>query len=164
MGKQMTEMLKGTLEGIVLAILSMRPAYGYEITASLREQGFSDIVEGTVYALLVRIEQKKQYKQYKARIEALPEPYGTVAKALQRYFMYYGGVTDGETALTMFGDFADLWERAAADGTPVREIVGDDPVEFAETFAQAYTGKQWIDKERARLTKAIEDAERGEQK
>ena len=58
MGKQMTEMLKGTLEGIVLAILSMRPAYGYEITASLREQGFSDIVEGTVYALLVRIEQK----------------------------------------------------------------------------------------------------------
>jgi PadR family transcriptional regulator, regulatory protein PadR len=58
MGKQMTEMLKGTLEGIVLAILSMRPAYGYEITAWLREQGFSDIVEGTVYALLVRIEQK----------------------------------------------------------------------------------------------------------
>jgi PadR family transcriptional regulator PadR len=50
-------MLKGTLEGIVLAILSMRPAYGYEITAWLREQGFSDIVEGTVYALLVRIEQ-----------------------------------------------------------------------------------------------------------
>ena len=63
----------------------------------------------------------------------------------------------------MFGDFADLWERAAADGTPVRAIVGDDPVEFADTFAQAYTGKRWIDKERARLTKAIEDAEREEQ-
>lgn len=58
MGKQMTEMLKGTLEGIVLAILSVRPAYGYEITARLREQGFIDIAEGTVYALLVRIEQR----------------------------------------------------------------------------------------------------------
>ncbi|SDP45664.1 PadR family transcriptional regulator, regulatory protein PadR [Arthrobacter sp. ok909] len=58
MGKQMTEMLKGTLEGIVLAILAAQPAYGYEITARLREQGFSDIVEGTVYALLVRIEQR----------------------------------------------------------------------------------------------------------
>lgn len=58
MGKQMTEMLKGTLEGIVLAILAVQPAYGYEITARLREQGFSDIVEGTVYALLVRIEQR----------------------------------------------------------------------------------------------------------
>jgi len=57
-GKQMTEMLKGTLEGIVLAILSVRAAYGYEITARLREQGLSDIAEGTVYALLVRFEQK----------------------------------------------------------------------------------------------------------
>jgi PadR family transcriptional regulator PadR len=56
--QQMTEMLKGTLEGIVLAILSVRSAYGYEITARLREQGFADIAEGTVYALLVRFEQK----------------------------------------------------------------------------------------------------------
>jgi PadR family transcriptional regulator len=56
--KLVTEMLKGTLEGIVLAILSARPAYGYEITASLRQQGFSDIAEGTVYALLIRIEQR----------------------------------------------------------------------------------------------------------
>ena len=110
------------------------------------------------------LKQKKQYKQSKARIEALPEPYGAAAKALERYLMFSGGVTDGETAVKMFGDFADLWERAAADRTPVRAIVGSDPVEFAETFAQAYTGKQWIDKERARLNKAIEDAERGEQK
>ena len=58
MGKQITEMLKGTLEGIVLANLSERPTYGYEITARLREMGFSDIAEGTVYALLIRVEQK----------------------------------------------------------------------------------------------------------
>ncbi|WP_043630822.1 PadR family transcriptional regulator [Nonomuraea candida] len=58
MGKQLTEMLKGTLEGLVLAILSDRPAYGYEITAWLRDQGFSDIAEGTVYALLVRVERR----------------------------------------------------------------------------------------------------------
>jgi PadR family transcriptional regulator PadR len=57
-GKQETEMLKGILEGIVLAILSARPAYGYEITAWLRGQGFVDIAEGTVYALLIRIEQR----------------------------------------------------------------------------------------------------------
>src|ERR1700754_3196692 len=57
MGKQATEMLKGTLEGIVLAVLKGRSAYGYEITAWLRDQGFSDIAEGTVYALLVRSEQ-----------------------------------------------------------------------------------------------------------
>ena len=58
MANQMTEMLKGTLEGIVLAILEARPAYGYEITAQLRDEGFADLAEGTVYALLVRIEQR----------------------------------------------------------------------------------------------------------
>ena len=110
------------------------------------------------------LEQKRRYRQYRARMDALPEPYRAVAKALQRYYMYYAGFVDGETALKMWSDLADLWERAAADGTPVRVIVGENPVEFAETFAQAYSGKQWIDKERARLVEAIEDAERGQRK
>lgn len=115
-----------------------------------------------IEALTGSLEQKKQYKQIKARIDGLPEPYGSAAQALHRYFMYYGGVTDGDTLVTMFGDLADLFERAATDRMPLREIVGDDPVEFAETFAQAYGGTRWIDKERARLTKAIDDAERKE--
>ena len=68
----MTEMLKGTLEGIVLATLSARPAYGYEITVRLREQGFSDIAEGTVYALLVRNEQKGLVDVEKAPSEKGP--------------------------------------------------------------------------------------------
>ncbi|MCS3427325.1 PadR family transcriptional regulator [Leucobacter aridicollis] len=58
MANQLTEMLKGTLEGIVLAFLATDPAYGYEITTRLRDEGFEDIAEGTVYALLVRIEQR----------------------------------------------------------------------------------------------------------
>ena len=58
MGRQATEMLKGVLEGIVLAFLSGHSAYGYEITARLRDEGFTDIAEGTVYALLIRIEQR----------------------------------------------------------------------------------------------------------
>jgi PadR family transcriptional regulator, regulatory protein PadR len=58
MPKQVTEMLKGVLEGIVLAMLSGRAAYGYEITTWLRDQGFADIAEGTVYALLIRVEQR----------------------------------------------------------------------------------------------------------
>lgn len=68
----MTEMLKGTLEGIVLAILAKSPAYGYDITARLREQGFADIAEGTIYALLVRIEQKGLVDVAKAPSEKGP--------------------------------------------------------------------------------------------
>ena len=111
-----------------------------------------------IEALTGSLEHKKQYKQDKARIEALPEPYATAAQAVHRYLIYYGGITDGDTLVKMFGDLADLWDRAAVDGTPLRAIVGDDPVEFAETFAQAYTGRQWIDKERKRLTDAIDKA------
>lgn len=58
MPKQVTEMLKGVLEGIVLAVIATRSAYGYEITSWLRNQGFSDIAEGTIYALLIRVEQR----------------------------------------------------------------------------------------------------------
>jgi DNA-binding ferritin-like protein (Dps family) len=112
-----------------------------------------------IEALTGSLEQKKQYKQDVARIKGLPEPYRAAALATHRYLMYSGGVTGGDTMVAMFSDLADLWERAAADGTPVRDVVGDDPVEFAETFGQAYVGERWIDKERSRLNQAIEDAE-----
>lgn len=104
---------------------------------------------------------KKAYRQYKARIAALPEPYRTAANAFERYLMYNGGITDGDSTvmITMLGDFAELWERAAVDNTPVEAIVGDDPVEFAEAFAAAYPGKRWIDKERNRLTETIKNLE-----
>lgn len=111
-----------------------------------------------IEALTGSLEQKKQYREAKARLDALPEPYLTAAKAVTRYLTYYGGVTDGETTVQMFVDITDLWERAAVDGTPIAGIVGDDPVEFAETFAQAYGGSRWIDKERARLIQAVDEA------
>ena len=46
---QITEMLKGVLEGCVLEIIGQGETYGYEITQKLRELGFEDVVEGTVY-------------------------------------------------------------------------------------------------------------------
>lgn len=106
------------------------------------------------------LEQKKQYKQAVARIDALPEPHRAAAKAYQRYVMYAAGFLDGDTLVTLFTDFADLWERTAADGVPLHEIVGDDPVAFGEDFIAAYTGRQWIDKERARLVAAVENAQK----
>ena len=69
------------------------------------------------------------------------------------------GPANGDGAVSMFEDLADLFERAAADGTPIREIVGDDPVEFVEAFAQNYTkGGDVPDRERTRLTDAINRA------
>ena len=47
--------------------------------------------------------------------------------------------------LSMLEDLVDLFEQSAASGTPVREIVGDDPVEFADAFLRNYPQGQWID-------------------
>ena len=115
-----------------------------------------------IEALTGSLEQKKQYKNAKGRIDALPEPHRTAAAAMHRYLLYYGGVTDADTHPHLFVDPPDLWERAAIDGIPVGEITGDDPVDFTETFAQSYAGTRWIDKERARLAEAIETARREE--
>jgi len=103
------------------------------------------------------LEQKKRYRQYKARVERLPASYRMAVEALQRYSHYFGGGT-AEGGLSMLEDLADLFEQAAASGTPVREIVGEDPVEFAEAFLRNYPQGQWIIRERDRLTSAIDRA------
>ena len=58
----------------------------------------------------------------------------------------------------MLEDLVDLFEQSAANGTPIREIVGEDPVEFVEAFVRNYPEGQWIIRERERLTNAIERA------
>lgn len=56
--KELTAMLKGVLQGIVLQKIHEGETYGYEIIKYLNDLGFEDIVEGTVYTILVRIEKK----------------------------------------------------------------------------------------------------------
>ncbi|MCK9861820.1 PadR family transcriptional regulator [Paenibacillus sp. ATY16] len=57
--ENLTEMLKGVLEGAVLEIISRKETYGYEITRRLNALGFTDVVEGTVYTILIRLEKNK---------------------------------------------------------------------------------------------------------
>jgi DNA-binding ferritin-like protein (Dps family) len=111
---------------------------------------------GWIEKITGSIEQKRRYRQHKARTKQLPASYRTAVEALERYLMYFGAITKGDVLLSMLEDLADLFEQSAANGTPVREIVGEDPVEFAETFLQNYAGGQWINKERERLTTTID--------
>lgn len=55
--ENLTELLKGVLEGCVLDIISRKETYGYEITRRLNAIGFTDVVEGTVYTILIRLEK-----------------------------------------------------------------------------------------------------------
>ncbi|ACZ91490.1 DUF1048 domain-containing protein [Streptosporangium roseum] len=103
------------------------------------------------------IEDKKRYRQFKARTEQLPANYHTAIEALQRYMQYFAP-GDADSLLTMLEDLADLFEQSAADGIPIREVVGEDPVEFAETFLRNYPAGHWIGRERERLSNAIDRA------
>ncbi|MGI5121976.1 DUF1048 domain-containing protein [Marinactinospora thermotolerans] len=102
---------------------------------------------------------KRRWREYKARVRRLPSNYRTAVDAIERYLMHFVP-TDGDSNASMFEDLAGLFEQAVADGIPIREIVGEDPVEFAETFVQNYSeGGYAPARERKRLTDAIARAE-----
>lgn len=63
--ENLTEMLKGILEGCVLEVIGHGETYGYEITQQLNALGFTDIVEGTVYTILIRLEKNNLVKTEK---------------------------------------------------------------------------------------------------
>jgi DNA-binding ferritin-like protein (Dps family) len=67
--------------------------------------------------------------------------------------------TDADSNTSMFDDLADLFEQAAADNTPIRAIVGEDPVEFVDAFAQNYSQGAYVpDRARKQLTEDLTQA------
>lgn len=104
------------------------------------------------------IGEKRRWREYKARVRKLPEPYRGVVDAFERYLMVAGGVVDAESVASLFENLADLFEQSAVDATPIREIVGDDPVEFIEAFIRNYADGDWRARERQRLISAIDVA------
>lgn len=104
--------------------------------------------------------EKKQWREYQARVKRLPAGYREAAKGLERYTMMFGAVDDGPTLVRMFEDLAELLERAAADGLPIRDLVGENPAEFMETFLDTYrgNGRSWIERDRERLAATIDKA------
>lgn len=93
LNNKLTEMLKGVLEGLVLEIISHRETYGYEITQTLNQLGFNDVVEGTVYTILLRLE-----KNQLVNVEKKPSSKGPARK-------FYTLNMAGTQAL------ADFWQR-----------------------------------------------------
>ncbi len=53
-----TQMLKGILEGCLLAVISEEEVYGYEMTKKLELYGFNMVSEGSIYPLLIRMKKE----------------------------------------------------------------------------------------------------------
>lgn len=91
-----SQLMRGTLEGCILKIINERTTYGYEILTSLKKHGFSDISEGTIYPLLLRLE-----KQGSITSKLLPSPLGPRRK-------YYSITEYGQNYLL---SFVTTWEQ-----------------------------------------------------
>lgn len=90
------QLLKGVLEYCVLQLIAQNPTYGYEIVMQLKQVGFADISESTLYPLLLRLEQ-----QGKVTVERKPSPKGPNRK-------YYVITEKGQKSLL---EFRQEWSR-----------------------------------------------------
>jgi len=52
-----SQLLKGVLEGCVLAIVAKGEIYGYELIQALQQAGFNSVMGGTIYPLLAKLEK-----------------------------------------------------------------------------------------------------------
>lgn len=104
--ENITEMLKGVLEGCVLELIGRGETYGYEITRRLNALGFKDVVEGTVYTILVRLE-----KNALVDIEKKPSDMGPPRK-------FYALNAAGKRELERF------WEKWAFLSSRIAELKG----------------------------------------
>lgn len=93
------QLRKGTLEGCILKIIGKEPAYGYAIATTLRESGFTDLTEGTLYPLLLRLERKGLIRaEYRAGQGGPSRKYYTLTAEGQQYL----------------AEFTAAWQETAA--------------------------------------------------
>lgn len=52
-------MLKGIVDGCILAIINRKEVYGYELAERLENYGFDSFSEGTIYPLLMRMQKEE---------------------------------------------------------------------------------------------------------
>lgn len=90
------QLRKGVLEYCVLKLIVKEPTYGYDLVMQLKQVGFADISESTLYPLLLRLEQ-----QEKVTVERKPSPKGPSRK-------YYFITESGKEALL---NFQQDWSR-----------------------------------------------------
>ncbi|PKR78186.1 PadR family transcriptional regulator [Halalkalibacillus sediminis] len=103
--KLRSQMLKGILEGCILAIIEKQPVYGYELSLKLQDNGLEDVSEGSIYPILLRLQKEKLIYG-----ENQKSPSGPNRK-------YYFLTKEGEKALS---DFHNNWEQIK---TPVDQIL-----------------------------------------
>ncbi|WP_157802197.1 DUF1048 domain-containing protein [Diaminobutyricimonas aerilata] len=115
--------------------------------------------------LVGSLDDKKQYRDYRARVSGLPADYRATADALERYLTHVGPTSDSATLLALLTDSVETLERGVERGDTVAAVVGDDPTVFADDLLARHPGESWLDgwigTERRRLADAVRAATAG---
>ena len=104
------------------------------------------------------IGDKRRWRGYRARVRALPPSYRAAVEALERYLTHRAVITRGDVLVDLHVELVEVFERAASRGTSIREVVGADPVHFADTLLREHAAGSRIDGERELLAAAIAGA------
>lgn len=107
-----TQLLKGVLDMLLLALIAEGPRYGYEMVQALSRRGLDLVSEGSIYPVLGRLEKAGLIEGYFE-----PSPQGPRRK-------YYRLRPRGREVLDRW---VDEWRRFAAGVTAV--LQGRDGVE-----------------------------------
>lgn len=94
--KLRSQLLKGVLEGCILAIIKQSPTYGYELSLKLHDFGLTNISEGSIYPILLRLQKEGLIEGHMQ-----PSPSGPRRK-------YYHLTPTGHDALS---NFSEHWEN-----------------------------------------------------
>lgn len=101
-----TQMMKGILEGCVLALLSREKLYSQEIPKKLAFFGMTEVSDGTLFPLLLRLESDGLIQS-----EKVPIPNGPARK-------YYSTTEKGSEELLKF---SEIWKALDCS---VNKIIG----------------------------------------
>ena len=114
-------MLKGILDGCLLAIIKNKEVYGYELADKLESYGFHSFSEGTIYPLLMRMQKEELVSSTLRKSTAGPRR------------KYYSLTLKGEEELKEFQERWDYLQKnvnsVLRHESDVKHTKGDETVE-----------------------------------
>lgn len=103
--------------------------------------------------LIGSMDEKRAYRRFKKRVNALPKAYRFAFKKIQNYMWNFAG-GDGFDMLKTQYDLIELFEAGAAEGRHVLDVTGEDVAGFCDELIR--DNKLWTDTIRTRLNKGIQ--------
>jgi len=109
---------------------------------------FKKIIETVTGSL----EEKKEYKAYKKRIDNLPTDYKNAMVSIETYMWSF--CADG-TMLKELYNILDMLEENVSDGRKVTDIVGNDITAFCDDILKEIPEKTWMNSYKEKIQKRI---------